>query len=174
MKNVYMLDTNAFFNFIKYASLSLNYDSNEEIKEVIGKIKAGNCYISLISTVEVISVIGKYARGGAGANNKRMKPRVVKEWLKLVNDIVSGKSALLSLSILPFSEQTIAEAQIIVQHALIHNFGSLDAIIAATAKECRSNKCYENTILITSDRGLKACLVRCGITHWDAFQINCS
>ena len=173
MNDLYMLDTNAFFNFLKYTSLSLNDDSNEAIKEVIAKIKAGKCYISLISTVEIVSVIGKYARGGAGANNKRMKPKVVKEWLKLVEDIVSGKSPLLSLSTLPFSEKTITEAHIIVQLALIHNFGSLDAIIAATAKECCSNECYENTILITSDKGLKACLIKCGIPHWDAFQLNC-
>lgn len=174
MKDVYLLDTNAFFNFIKYSSLSLNDDANEAIKEVIGKIKAGNCYISHISTVEIISVIGKYARGGGGANNKRMKPRVIKQWLKLVNDSILGRSSLLSLSILPFSEKTIAEAQIIVHHALVHNFGSLDAIIAATAKECCSNKGHENTVLITSDKGLKACLTKCEIPYWDAFQQNCS
>ncbi len=103
-----------------------------------------------------------------------MNPRVVKQWIKLVADMVSGESPLLSLSTIPFSEKTIAEAQIIIQYALKHNFGSLDAIIAATAKECCSNEGYENTILITSDKGLKACLIKCGIPHWDAFRLNCS
>lgn len=174
MKNVYMLDTNAFFNFIKYTSLSLGDDSNDTIKEAVKKIKTSECYISLISTVEIISVIGKYARGGAGANNKRMKPKAVQQWIKLVEDILSGKSSLLSVSTLTFSENTIAEAKIIVQYALLHNFGSLDAIIAATAKACCSEKCTENIILITSDKGLKACLLKCNIPHWDAFQLNCS
>ncbi len=173
MKEVYLLDTNAFFNFIKYSTISLNDSSNGTIKEAIDKIKSSTCCISLISKVEIISVIGKYARGGAGANNKRMKPKVVKQWLKLVDELNSGRSPLLSLSTLAFTEKTITEAQIIVQNALLHNFGSLDAIIAATAKECYSIKGYENTILITSDKGLKACLRSCGISHWDAFQENC-
>ncbi|MCS7461228.1 PIN domain-containing protein [Paenibacillus doosanensis] len=174
MKAVYLLDTNAFFNFIKNASLPLGENSNIATEEAVNTIKAGTCYISLISLVEIISVIGKYARGGGGANKKRMKPKVVKQWLKLVEDSTSGRSSLLSLSILPFSEKTIAEAQKIVHHALLHNFGSLDAIIAATAKECSSIKNNENTILITSDKGLKACLTKCEIPFWDAFQQNCS
>lgn len=167
MQCKYMLDTNAFFNFIKYNASSANVD--EALVKNIDEIRNADCYISLISTVEIISVIGKYARGGAGAGGK-MKPKVVKKWIKLVEDIISGNSPILKVSTLSFSEETIAEAQNIIQYALIHNFGSLDAMIAATAKCHFGNQKYANMALITSDKGLKACLDKCDIPYWDIFK----
>lgn len=168
MRCKYILDTNAFFNFIKYVSLPQN-EREELLDDNINKIKNADCYISLISTVEIISVIGKYARGGAGAST-RMKPKVVKKWIKLVEDIISGQSPILKISTLSFSEEIIVEAQNIIHYALIHNFGSLDAMIAATAKHHFGRQKYENMSLITSDKGLKACLNKCGIPYWDVFK----
>ena len=68
MSKVYLLDTNALFNYIKYkvkyASLDLDLQHN------IDELESNKCYISEITTVEIVSVLGKYARGGLGAGKK--------------------------------------------------------------------------------------------------------
>lgn len=167
MKDVYVLDTNAFFNYIRYTSSGSSVE--EPIANNIKIIKENDCYISLISTIEIISVLGKYSRGGNGAD-KKMNKKVLKKWQKLIDEILSGQSSLLSVSILPFSSETVNEAQKIIQYALIHNFGSLDSLIAATAKIYFSEIDSEKKALVTSDKGLKACLTKCSIPYWDAFQ----
>lgn len=168
MKDVYILDTNAFFNYIKNI---FSNDSDEKTKENMNKIKNGECYISIISTIEIISVLGKYARGGNGAE-KPMKPKAVKRWIKLINDILNNNSSFLTITILPFDEKTIYAAKNIIQHSMRHNFGSLDSMIAATARIHFSENDIRNKYLVTSDKGLKACLDKCNIPYWDAFQIN--
>lgn len=55
----YLLDTNAYFALLKYVSAG---DNNE----IIDNILAGECYISKVTQIEIISVIGKYARGSSG------------------------------------------------------------------------------------------------------------
>lgn len=168
MKDVYVLDTNAFFNYIKYASSEEKTD--DDISENIRKLKENDCFISEISTIEIVSVLGKYSRGGNGAG-KRMNKKILKKWQKLINEILNHQSTLLSVSILPFSLETIKEAKIIIQHSLIYNFGSLDSLIAATANICFSNSDATNKFLVTSDKGLKAaCLDKCNIPCWDAFK----
>lgn len=52
-------------------------------------------------------------------------------------------------------------------HALSNNFASMDAMIAATAKIAREHK--REVAVITSDKGLKACLDKCGIPYYDWF-----
>lgn len=64
-KEVYVLDTNALFNTLKNIS-----DSSTASQESIDKLKAADCYISELSTLEIKSVLGKYARGGQGAAKK--------------------------------------------------------------------------------------------------------
>ena len=71
---------------------------------------------------------------------------------------------------LPFNIDTINEAEKIVEHALIHSFASMDALIAATAKQEMAND--NEIIVVTSDKGLKACLNKCSIPYWDAFGQN--
>lgn len=192
MADKFLLDTNAYFNFLKFSSVSPPGEKTLEVFEAIKIIKNGTCYISALSLIEIISVIGKYARGSVGGYEKcqciisdtgdrcehyrysktikRMKPKAIKQWIRLVNDTVSGNSPLLSLTILPFSEKTITEAKKIIEHSLIHSFGSLDAMIAATAKECAADTEMKNIVLVTSDKGLKSCLNKCEIAHWDAFK----
>ena len=138
--------------------------------------------------MEIISVLGKYARGNSGgrskcncvisedgaicSNYKYTVPRkawntkIVKAWRQLIDETITGKSSLVQLRLLPFSEKTIDEAQRVLVHALIHNFGSMDAMIAATAKESIDN--HKSITVITSDGGLKACLEKCGIPCWAA------
>lgn len=130
MADKFLLDTNAYFNFLKFSSVSPPGEKTLEVFEAIKIIKNGTCYISALSLIEIISVIGKYARGSVGGYEKCQC---------IISDTVSGNSPLISLTVLPFSEKTITEAKKIIEHSLIHSFGSLDAMIAATAKECAAD-----------------------------------
>jgi len=191
MSEVYLLDTNAYFNFLRYATLINNPKS---IDESIAKIKRGTNYISVISKIEIISVIGKYARGKSSGIQKcnctisengercphyqytarqgRWNKKKIKGRLKLVNETLEGTSPVLNVSILPLSYEVISEAQDIIKHALIHNFGSLDALIAATAKTQNENDKNVKLHIVTSDKGLKACLEKCSLHFWDAFSLK--
>lgn len=80
---------------------------------------------------------------------------------------MDGKSNIINVDILPFDEKTIDQAQQVIEYALTYSFGSLDAMIAATAKNAIEDS--RNMTVITSDKGLKACLIQCGIPCWDAF-----
>ena len=196
MSESYLLDTNAYFNFLKYATQTPSHadiiDETNIFAEAIGKIKKGKNYISTLSEIEIISVIGKYARGNCGGiqkcncvisetgercshyrytnNQKRWNNKTIKWWLKLVNETIQGASPVLSVSVLPLTGGEVIEAQRIILHALTQNFRSLDALIAATAKEFGKNDGADNITIITSDKGLKACLDKCSLPHWDAFK----
>ena len=197
MSESYLLDTNAYFNFLKYATVTSHTDKTDETNafaEVIEIIKKGKNHISALSQIEIISVIGKYARGNSGGiqkcncvvsetgercsnnrytnNRKRWNRQKIKWWLKLVNETIQQASPVLSVSVLPLTGKEVIEAQKIVLHALTQNFGSLDALIAATAKEFGKNDGADKLTIITSDKGLKACLDRCALPYWDAFKAN--
>jgi len=187
MTQEYLLDTNAYFNLLKEAQLAKAEGAS--FSEHINTIKAGKVCVSKITTVEIISVLGKYARGNTGGyqrcnctiskegetcqNNRYSRPRKrwnnrkIKAWLQLIQETTEGTSGLINLEVLPFDEETINQAQQVIQYALTHSFGSMDAMIAATAKNAIEDK--RNITVITSDKGLKACLAKCGIPCWDAF-----
>lgn len=74
---------------------------------------------------------------------------------------------MLSVSILPFDEKTIQYAEQIIPNALIHNFASMDAMIAATAREAILSG--KDMTVVTADKGLKACLQNEEIPFWDVF-----
>ena len=64
----YLLDTNAYFNLLK---LLRKYNENaKEYPECIKQLLSGNLCISTVTKVEIISVLGKYARGNNGGYNK--------------------------------------------------------------------------------------------------------
>lgn len=187
MQQEYLLDTNAFFNILK----AMNPDSggHDALADAIEKLISEKISISTITKVEIISVLGKYARGNTGGfqkcnciisqegdlcqNNryskprKKWNPRRIKAWLQFIEEILEGRSKLLSVGIEPFDMNTVSEAQKIVLHALSYDFASMDAMIAATAKIARDNK--RDVIVVTSDRSLKACLKACQIPHFDVF-----
>ena len=191
MPKAYLLDTNAYFNFLRYITQANNPES---IDESVAKIKEGTNYISVISKIEIFSVIGKYARGKNGGKQKcnciisesgercphyqytsgqaRWNKEKIKRWRKLVNETLDGTSSVLNVNILPLSCEEISEAQDIIEHALIHNFGSLDALIAATAKTHNKNDKNVELHIVTSDKGLKACLEKCSLHYWDAFSLK--
>lgn len=55
----YLLDTNAFFEMLSYL-VGKNVRKDEYD---FADIRQGECYISKITELEVLSVIGKYGRG---------------------------------------------------------------------------------------------------------------
>ena len=190
MDQEFLLDTNAFYNLLKV----INPETSEQSALVgsIATLKHTKLVVSSITEVEIISVLGKYARGSQGGiskcncqisseghicqNNRYTVPRKqwnkkrIKAWLQLIGDIFEGKSKLLTVVIEPFDSTTVAEAKNVITHALVHNFASMDAMIAATAKLARNNG--RNVTVITSDKGLKACLLKIDIPCNDIFATN--
>lgn len=188
MSKKYLLDTNAYFNYLR--AVQADKGGNTQFTDTVQKIKNGNPCISVITKVEIISVLGKYARGINGGpqqcnciisadgqrctNKKYVTPRKrwnnkqIKAWMKLIKETMDGESNLISLQILPFNLDTITEAEKVIEHALIYSFASMDAMIAATTKQEIANG-HEITV-VTSDRGFKACLDKCAIPYWDAFS----
>ncbi len=187
MQKEYLLDTNAFFNLLKESREAER--ENSAYGAQVNVLTESKIFISNITKIEIISVLGKYARGRNGGFQKCMRPisetgsmctnkwyiapqakwnrRKVNMWLQLINETMTGKSGLLSVSILPFDEKTIQYAEQIIPNALIHNFASMDALIAATAWEAILSG--KDMTVVTSDKGLKACLQKAEIPYWDAF-----
>lgn len=188
MPKEYLLDTNAFFNLLK--------ESREMEKGVsafsaqVNQLISGSIFISTITKLEIVSVLGKHARGKTGGFQKctrsisaagqlcqnkwyvtpeaKWNRRKINMWLQLIKEITAGTSRLISVSVLPFDEETIHCAEQIIPDALVHNFASMDAMIAATAQEAINNG--HNMTVVTSDKGLKACLSKTSIPCWDAFK----
>ena len=187
MQQEYLMDTNAFFNLLK----AMKPDSGDQdiLSATIEELLSQKLTVSSITKVEIISVLGKYARGNQGGiqkcncmisqdgrlcqNSRYSKPRKkwnsrkIKAWLRFIDEILGGRSKLLSIEVEPFDANTISEAQKIIMHALTHNCASMDAMIAATAKIASEN--HRNITVITSDKGLKACLGKCEIPCYDVF-----
>ncbi len=197
---MFLLDTNAYFNLLKYTVLKKNSEEADYAAE-IERLKRGKCFISEISQMEIVSVVGRLARGKSSGREKcqyvisedgevcnhfhyisgikPMKKRLVHEWLKLIEETSDGRSAVLSVSVLPFCVQVLGEAREIIKYSTVHNFGSLDAVIAATLKTELKKAEMKSMQMVTSDKGLKACLGKCNLPYWDAFSkkqanISCS
>lgn len=189
MEQELLLDTNAFYNLIK----ALNPDGSEHdlFGSEVAEFKKSKMIVSTITEVEIISVLGKYARGRQGGfskcgckisqdghicqNNRYIIPRKkwnkkrIKAWQQFISDILCGKSQYLTVGIEPFDNDTVVEAKKIIVHALLHNFGSMDAIIAATAKLAQNSG--RDIVVVTSDKGLKACLQKVEVSYSDIFAV---
>lgn len=166
----YLLDTNAYFAILKYIC------TEEEGNITIERILKGKCYISKATQIEIISVIGKYARGSSGGvqicdrvhegsvekcgkkyivkKQKKWSSAKVREWIKLEKEVSSGINSLFNVSILELNEATINEAEKFIQNALIYNFKSMDSIIVGTALANSSEQ--DKMIVVTADKALKA------------------
>lgn len=165
----YLLDTNAYFALLKYVT-------SENNNETIDNILAGECYISKVTQIEIISVIGKYARGISGGiqvcnrinedtnmicgkqfiipKQRKWSQAKLKEWLKLEKEISSGNNCLFNVKVLEINSDVIAEAEEFIKNALIYNFKSMDAVVLGTAKANSSDT--EVMVVVTADKGLKA------------------
>lgn len=174
----YLLDTNAYFALLKYVS-------TEESNESIDKILEGECCISKVTQIEIISVIGKYARGTGGGvqicnrihkatgtvcesqyiipKQKKWSQAKLKEWLKLEKEVSSGCNSLFNVKVLEIDTHVIAEAEIFIRNALKYNFKSMDAVILGTAKANSTDS--EKMIVVTADKALKAGMDKINYPH---------
>lgn len=174
----YLLDTNAYFALLKYISA-------ENQNEIIQDILSGECYISKVTQIEIISVIGKYARGNSGGKQvcdrihgdtgvvcgrQFVMPRKIrwsqaklKGWLRLEKEVSSGSNCLFNVKVLEINPDVIAEAEKFIQNALIFNFKSMDAVILGTAKANSSDD--ETMVVVTADKGLKAGMDKINYPH---------
>lgn len=165
----YLLDTNAYFEILKHIT---EQTPNTNIE----KIRMGNCYISRLTKIEIVSVIGKYSRGQCKqiqvcdrvhekslnaceeryiiAAKRKWSPRKLHDWLRLEKDISTGQNSYLSVEVLDINEAVISEAEKFIQKALIHNFKSMDSMILGTAKAYSDND--NKMLIVTADKGLKA------------------
>ena len=192
MHGKYLLDTNAYFNFMYKTSFRPEKSEEKSDSEVLKKIADSSCYISELSKIEIVSVIGKYARGVSGGREKcncmisekgeicgnyryspgrkPMKKSLTARWLKLIEETMNGNSSILNIKILPLSAEIVKRSEKIIRYALENKFGSQDAIIAATLETERIKDEMADMAMITSDKALKACLDKCGLPYWDAFK----
>ena len=188
MPKEYLLDTNAYYNLLKGCRDQQKVHSNFSAE--IHTLTSGNLFISIITKIEIISVLGKYARGNNGGfqkctrcisetgetcqhqwytkPKKRWNRREISGWQKLIQETILGTSPLITVHVLPFNDNTIQTAEQLISHALVHSFASMDALIAATAQE--AIKVGHDMTVVTSDKGLKACLLKADIDCWDAFK----
>ena len=175
----YLLGTNAFFELICLAGKNVRRDEYK-----YDDVMNGTCFISKITELEIISVIGKYGRGEPNQwqhcnrllsedgiqkcthmyfhkGQKPWKMKLCRDMIKLVKEILDGRSPLLRVNALDIDTDIINKANGFMMHSFKHNFGSQDAIIAATAI-VYSN---ESDIMevVTSDRGLRAAMKREGV-----------
>ena len=175
--NKYLIDTNAFWEILCEIAGIPAKGKRFDIEE----IKRGDCYISEITKVEIMSVMGKYARGEQAQwqlcnrvikedgtrcttryftpGRKRWKNKQTAAMRKLVKDILEGNSQVFRIKVLPVTEDVIREAERFINYAFKYKFASLDAVIAGTA--C----CYDkqNFQVVTHDASLRNALKDDGI-----------
>lgn len=170
----YLLDTNAFFELLSYlAGKNVRNDRYD-----FAEIQQGECYISKITELEILSVIGKYGRGvpsqwqtcnrqiaedGARCGNryffngvKPWKKKTCAAMRKLVKEMIDGTSDILKINVLELDETIIDRAEGFMMHAVRYKFGSQDALIAATAIICSTEE--DPMYVVTSDKALLAAM----------------
>lgn len=170
MAKKYLLDTNAYFAILKYVAADCMND--EKINEIID----GECFISKATKIEIISVIGKYARGSSGGvqvcerihaegntkcgvkyiipKQKKWSQAKLKDWIKLEKEISSGINSLFTVTVLDIDEKVITSAELFIQNALLYNFKSMDSIIVGTAMANSVEN--DQMIVVTADKAMKA------------------
>ncbi len=170
----YLLDTNAFFEMLSFLS-GKNVRKDEYDFE---EIRQGECYISKITELEILSVIGKYGRGEQSQwqvcnrqiakdgtkcmskyFHKGIKPwnqRLCTAMRKLTKEIINGTSSVLQVHVLNIDEDIINRAEGFMMHAIKHKFGSQDALIAATA--IMYSTPMDPLLVVTSDKSFRAAM----------------
>lgn len=170
----YLLDTNVFFEMLSFLS-GKNVRKDEYDFE---EIRQGECYISKITELEILSVIGKYRRGeqsqwqvcnrqiaedGTKCTrqhfHKGIKPwnqRLCKAMRKLIKEITNGTNSNLQVHVLNIDEEIINRAEGFMMHAIKYKFGSQDALIAATA--IMYSTPIDPLLVVTSDKSLRAAM----------------
>lgn len=175
----FLLDTNAFFEMLSFLAGKSIRSDNYDFKD----IQNGECYISKITELEILSVIGKYGRGEASQwqictrqisengvkcghryFHKGQKPwnkKLCRDMQKLVKELINGNSPILKVNVLEIDETIINRAEGFMMHASKHKFGSQDALIVATSIIHSSEE--DPMIVVTSDRALRAAMAEEGV-----------
>lgn len=175
MKTAYALDTNAYALLFQ----TPNSEARDNLEKKLTNNGVMSFYIPEIVSMEIHSVLGKFRRGGAKEQHEscikhiiqsdeiiacthtcylaprpRMKSKVYKALLKMLNDI-EKKQGSIQADLLPLgSREMSAGKDILIQLAHRFSFGSHDALVAGTVAAANANG-LELT-LVTSDRSLKA------------------
>ena len=171
----YLLDTNAYFAVLGYLA---NQEKNVRIENIL----KGECFISKVTQIEIISVIGQYARGQsrqtpicerihADTNNlcearyiiekrKKWSGAKIRDWLKLEREISTGVNPLFQVRVLDVTEKVIIEAEKFIYKALVYNFKSMDSVILGTAKAYSEDG--EDIVIVTADKGFRAGMTAIG------------
>ena len=85
------------------------------------------------------------------------------DWLKLEREISGGMNPKINVKVLDIDEKAIKEAQKFIENALLHNFGSMDAMILGTAKANSTEG--KEMMVVTADKGFKAGMTRINYPH---------
>lgn len=179
MAEKYLLDTNAYFAILKYVG------SKETDNVSIESVLKGECYISKATQLEIVSVIGKYARGSNGGiqicerihdgaaekcgmkyvvkKEKKWSRAKLKDWLKLEKEVSTGVNVLFNVSVLEIDNNVIKEAEKFIQNALLYNFKSMDSIIVGTALAYSDED--NKIVVVTADKALKAGMEKIDFPH---------
>ena len=174
----YLLDTNAYFAILRYV---ISQERNEKYERILN----GNCCISKLTRIEIISVIGKYARGAGRSvqicdrvpegeikpcgkkyvvrEKRKWSQKKLRDWIKLENEIVNGRNPKIMVTVLEINDHVITEAQKLIEQAFLPNFGSMDAMMLGTAKAHSTEE--KKMIVVTADKGFKAGMDRIGFPH---------
>lgn len=173
----YLIDTNVFWEILcNAAGVSATGRQFD-----IDRIKSGECFISELTKIEIMSVMGKYARGDQEgwqlcnrivkedgtkctkryfkAGHKKWENKRTAAMRKLVRDILNGDSSLFQVGVLHVSKEVIAEAEKFIQYAFKYKFASLDAMIAGTAAAYDR----DHFIVVTHDKSFRRALAEEGI-----------
>lgn len=183
----YLLDTNAFFEMLSFlAGKSIRKDGYD-----FADIRKEKCYVSKITELEILSVIGKYGRGiqdqwqicnrqtdtqGTRCSHryyqKGTKPwnnRLCMAMRKLAKEMMEGRSPILNIQVLDIDDRIINRAEGFLMHAQRYKFGSQDAIIAATAIIHSTQE--DPMIVVTSDKALRAAMQAEGMSFFVPKQV---
>ena len=174
------MDTNAFFEMLSFlAGKNVRCDGYD-----FADIRNEECYISKITELEILSVIGKYGRGEAaqwqrcsrlinengdrcGHNyyHKGQKPwnkRLCRDMHKLVKEMIDGSSPIFKVNVLEINDAVINRAEGFMMYASKYKFGSQDALIAATSLIHSSDDLP--MVVVTSDKSLRAAMAEGGVS----------
>ena len=187
MSQGYWLDTNAYY-------LLYQPRAGDIAKRLISRLTNGGiirCSISEMTSLEIHSVLGKYARaqpaisiacdrrvenqsGIESCNHRwlptvrvRIKPPLLKHLHKLIHDAEQERGTLqVRVHSVPPTAFSRA-SQYLLQHARRIPICSHDALIAACFAEAQASGKLGSIRFVTSDRGLKRMLEEEGIPHYD-------
>lgn len=187
MSQTYWLDTNAYF-------LLYQPQGGDNSQRLVTRLTNGGiiqCSISEITSLEIHSVIGQYARaqpatpltcdrrvehhtGAQSCSHRwlptgrvRIKPPVLKRLHKLIHD-AEQERGILQVRVHSVSPTAFSRAsRYLMKHAIRIRIGSHDALIAACFAEAKASGSLGAACFVTCDRGLKRMLEAEGISHYD-------